>query len=95
VKKCAFIASTGTELLCQRKALGLSQSELAQAIGVSASAIASWERGVGVMSAYSHHLLRQFFKDTQAQRQLHAAGDVKSAAKMRATGDCTTGGCAL
>jgi hypothetical protein len=47
------------------------------------------------MSAYSHHLLRQFFKDTQAQRQLHAAGDVKSAAKMRATGDCTTGGCAL
>lgn|GEM_PF-2364265 len=87
MSKRAYMVSAGDELRRSRRDLGLTQAQVAEAIGVSASSINSWENGTGgVMSAYSHDLLHRFFKEAQAQRQLEAAGDVKSPVKMRATG---------
>lgn len=36
---------TGSELRSERKALGLTQRQIAKALGVSLTAVAYWERG--------------------------------------------------
>lgn len=69
MKREEYITTVAAEIKRQRLALGFSQGDLATAIGVSPSSIASWEKGKGVLSAYSHALLKGFFKKQWATRQ--------------------------
>lgn len=70
--KGEYLRQQSTELKRQREALGLSQEAVGDGIGVSAAAIAVWEKGERVMSAYSALLLRLFFKRKWTEREEEA-----------------------
>lgn len=58
----AYMQSVGGWILRERTALGLKQSTLAEAIGVSEASISKWEAGIGTLSSYSHARLQSFFE---------------------------------
>ena len=60
----------GGSLRRQRRALGLSQAEVAAAIHVAASSVGNWEAGRGAISLYDHTLLMHFFRGEIAKLQL-------------------------
>jgi transcriptional regulator with XRE-family HTH domain len=82
MKRAEYIATIAADIKRQRLALGFSQGDLAAAIGVSPSAVAGWEKGAGVLSAYSHALLKGYFKKQWAARQ--AAIDAGKSSPARA-----------
>jgi len=54
----------------QRKTLGISQEELAEAVGVSQSSITNWEAARGMISSHSHALLKAYFKQQRKDKQV-------------------------
>jgi transcriptional regulator with XRE-family HTH domain len=73
----AFAKKFGAELREQRDALGLSQGELGDAIGASASAISDWERGVKMISAYNRAKLKSFFRKRKMAAAAKAGGRLR------------------
>lgn len=72
----AYAKGIGEWLLSNREALGLSQADLAAAVGASRAAIATWEAGTSLMSAYSHAKLRAYFKQQKDLRAVVPAAEV-------------------
>jgi putative transcriptional regulator len=60
-----------------RKALGLSQSEFGQLLGVHAMTASKWERGVLTPSAYQQALMHKF-QDTATSTKLADEEKVKN-----------------
>jgi ribosome-binding protein aMBF1 (putative translation factor) len=60
-RRSQYNREVGEWIRKERKARGISQAELAAAIGVSQNSISFWERGVAAISAMAHDQLRHFF----------------------------------
>lgn len=69
----AYLETIAEWLRREREELGLEQADVARAIGVSDSAISSWERGRTAMSVVSHAKLRAFFRQKRAESAGKAA----------------------
>lgn len=68
MSETAYMRDLGAWIATQRKGLGMKQSELAEAIGVSQGSIWGWENGKRNITAYSHAKLKAFFKQQKAVR---------------------------
>jgi transcriptional regulator with XRE-family HTH domain len=77
--KAQFLHQQSEDLKRQRESLGLSREAVGDGIGVSASAIAIWERGSTVMSAYNALLLKLFFKRKWNEREQEARREASKA----------------
>ena len=71
--EAVFTAELARWVREQRAALGMTQEELADAIGVSDASISNWESGSRRMSAYAHACLRAHFRQ---QGKLRGAQEV-------------------
>jgi predicted transcriptional regulator len=57
----------------QRAALGVSQADLAWAVGVAQATISSWELGMALPDVYTHKLIKNYFKQQWKLREDAAA----------------------
>ena len=69
----AFMQRVGEWIREERKALGITQGEVAKAIGVSDSTVSSWECGEAMMSAAAHVWLQNYFKRQRQMRPVRKA----------------------
>lgn len=58
-----------TNIAPLRQALGLSQAEFAQLLGVHAMTVSKWERGIAQPTPYQAALMEQFDRAAQAKRE--------------------------
>lgn len=72
--RAEYLTEQGASLKRRRTELGLSLRDVGDGIGASESAVALWEKGRFVMSAYSALLLRMYFK-----RKWHERGEMLAA----------------
>lgn len=63
-----FQLKVGEDLRAQRVDLGLTQQEIAEAVGCSDSAISRWETGEANMSAATFARLKAFFRTERTER---------------------------
>ena len=66
----AYAKTFGAGLRDRRKALGISQAELAAAIGVTGATISNWESGRTSLRAFDEKRLRRYFKWAKAAEQV-------------------------
>lgn len=70
----AYMLAAGGWLKRQRKLLGLTQGDVAEAIAVSVSSVSHWERGKHEMGGRDGRALRVFFKKQWAAREQKSEG---------------------
>ena len=72
VSALTFAQQVGDWMRAEREALGCSQEEIAQVLGVADSTVSNYERGETVMSLFSHTVLRDYFKREHCNRGITA-----------------------
>ena len=63
-----YAIAVGVWIKEQRAELGVTQPELAEAMGVSQASISGWENGTTSLSSWSHTKLRNFFRAMAKQK---------------------------
>jgi transcriptional regulator with XRE-family HTH domain len=79
VSESAWRETVGKAIRRQRLAFGMTQGDLAHAIGASGASISCWESGNSTLSAYWHAKLKTFFADETVRRQAATPKKSKSA----------------
>lgn len=74
--RSAYARFLGQRIRRQRRALRLTQSQVATHLGVSDSSLSGWERGCVVMDVYSYGQLKAFFKRQMSTRLRHSVGEL-------------------